>query len=478
MATDSAACDIFQQRVLAALTRAGLPSNFQSTETTGLDVALTTINSMSPVTFAELVRDLYGANLVLKGGVLSDNPMFYTSSVMSTGNTQSKMKDAMALIRQAMIQGGCVVPALDSYQSNTFDKYPWTGESLSRRGTTGVQLEAISMSELCQNRSSRPASRNTSMLLDLEHAQQRDRWAIESVVRCHPRLRWTAFDRRRCTGGKPGAALQRRDSAFPSNGLWDVLLFAIHWPQARPEEGDHIKGIPYAITESHIATKNGEDELAIHSNWIQGDSHAWRKDHAYCVSGWITDSARRHCRPNDMANGGSWITASEVPSCGAKYLGHWLYHLQLEDLNGHLPDGVCPDSQGNLYLAEEALPLVLFKLDSERLLKILLAPRSVNEAEAGRNLDMIPFSATQIMWRPWYTKVPSCFWVSSFRRNSVTFSKMSWLLFGAGLVGSWNSSNPCQSRLGFCSFVAGPTPRGYHPWWVISQTNPFGRGSA
>ena len=121
MATDSAACDIFQQRVLAALTRAGLPSNFQSTEATGLDVALTTINSMSPVTFAELVRDLYGANLVLKGGVLSGNPMFYTSSVMSTGNTKSKMKDAMALIRQAMIQGGYVVPALDSYQSSTFD---------------------------------------------------------------------------------------------------------------------------------------------------------------------------------------------------------------------------------------------------------------------------------------------------------------------------------------------------------------------
>eukprot|EP00434_Breviolum_minutum_P029860 symbB.v1.2.026402.t1/scaffold2632.1/size74410/3 len=92
-----------------------------------------------------------------------------------------------------------------------------------------------------------------------------------------------------------------------------------------------------------------------------------------------------------------FLTASEVPSCGAKYLGHRLYHLQLEDLNGHLPDGVCPDSQGNLYLAEEALPLVLFKLDSERLLKILLAPRSVNEAEAGRNLDMIPLSATEIM---------------------------------------------------------------------------------
>lgn len=29
-----------------------------------------------------------------------------------------------------------------------------------------------------------------------------------------------------------------------------------------------------------------------------------------------------------------FLTASEVPSSGAKYLGHRLYHLRVEDLDG------------------------------------------------------------------------------------------------------------------------------------------------
>ena len=86
-----------------------------------------------------------------------------------------------------------------------------------------------------------------------------------------------------------------------------------------------------------------------------------------------------------MANQNFWVDQCTSP--------------ENDDLNGHIPHGVCDDTQGNLYLAEEALPLVLFKLDSDRLLKILMSPRSVNEAEAGRNLDLVPLSATEIMSR-------------------------------------------------------------------------------
>ena len=80
-----------------------------------MDVAVSTLNGMSPMTFAELVKDLYGANLALKGGVLCDNAAFYTSAIMSTSNTRSKMKDAMALVKQSMIQEKLTVPALDSF---------------------------------------------------------------------------------------------------------------------------------------------------------------------------------------------------------------------------------------------------------------------------------------------------------------------------------------------------------------------------
>ena len=75
----------------SALARAGLPPNFQSDEKVGLDVALTTLNSMAPAMYAELVKDLYGANVVLKNGVLANNPAFYGSAVLSSGS--HKIKD-------------------------------------------------------------------------------------------------------------------------------------------------------------------------------------------------------------------------------------------------------------------------------------------------------------------------------------------------------------------------------------------------
>ena len=89
------------------------------------------------------------------------------------------------------------------------------------------------------------------------------------------------------------------------------------------------------------------------------------------------------------------LKATEVAGSSAPFLGHNLYHIHRDELGEMVPNGCISDSDGFLYLQEDAMPLVIFRLEPTRFIKIPTSPRSTNESEGGRELENLPVTAVE-----------------------------------------------------------------------------------
>ena len=61
------------------------------------------------------------------------------------------------------------------------------------------------------------------------------------------------------------------------------------------------------------------------------------------------------------------LKATEVAGSSAPFLGHNLYHIHRDELGGTVPNGCISDSDGFLYLQEDAMPLVIGGRELENL---------------------------------------------------------------------------------------------------------------